>query len=750
MKQIIIGFLFFCIIIPAKAQSGDVGNFVKKRILQNDSNYIENDDYYQFEQYEKLSFVLKKLPENFLNQDIKNKKFNFLFDYIDTTNVANGKSITFALRETLSDEYRNKKNDTKKSIIKAINHEGLDEKIQSESIDALRQSAFEQINIFNDEINLLFKQFISPISKHALSFYDYEIKNDTNYNDTQCVRLSFMPKNPYNLCFTGELWIEADSTRNFIRKVILHSTPEANINFITGLEIVQEFNPLPSGILAKTKDNVNIHFSIFKLYYQVLAKNERSFKNYNVIQNEKIKFSSNNEVSILPEAGNYSEIAWKKLRYVPLSAGENKIEELNSDLEHKGIYNIVTQLFQILFSNYAHTGKSARTSKFDIGPVWSMLSSNDVEGFRFRLGGRTTAKLNDRFFLKGYGAYGTKDKLFKYSGTATYSLTDKLFHENEYPKNNFSLTYQYDTRVPGQTYFYAEPDNFFFSFKRGNAGKMTYKKEIDFSYEKEYTNGFYWKIWNKSWDEKAAGVLRFQEKTADGDIIDIDKYKASEIGLSLRFAFNEKFYPGRDSRIMLMKEGPVFALTQSLGLKKYLGGEYNYYFAEFSVQKKINISVYGYLETILKTGRIWGEVPFPLLILPDANQTYAILPESYSLMNALEFINDKYVSADLTYKPEGYFFNHIPYIQRLKLREVLSFKALYGGLSKGNNPDYNPDLFLFPENSYQMNKQPYMEMSFGIENIFKILRLDYVRRLTYLNNAGIDKNGIRVTILLSF
>lgn len=721
---------------------------VRKVIENKQINRIENNNLYAFELYEKLSFSATELDPEIQNRKIF-EKFDFLFEYIDTTEISNEKIITFSVRETISEEYREKHDKHQKSVVTAVRHDGVDKKIGSEKADAFLGEAMKQVNIFDNEINLLFRRFISPLSTYrALSFYKFHIADTLYYEQQPYIDLQFVPDNPMDLGFTGNIWIALDSTYA-VRKAVLNIPRNINLNFVTQMSIIQEFDQLPEG-WAKVRETSNIELSPFKLHYGLMAKIERSFKNYNTTAGTDIVFNANNEIIILDNAEIQPDSVWKNHRHIPLKKNELTVGKLSTEFEKYPLYDAVMWLSEIILSNYARTGKNRFTSKFDFGPVGSTISHNDIEGYRFRLGGRTTAIFNDRFFLKGYGAYGMKDHTFKYSGTLIYSFYKKKFHEYEYRKNALNLTYQYDIHIPGQTYLYTDPDNIFLSLKRGKNDKMAYIKNMEFWYEKEFPNGFYWKIWTKSKNEEAAGSLFFQKKDENNNIINVGHYNASEIGLTLRYAMNEKFYQGRDSRLILKRDGPVFTLTQSIGIKNYLKGDYDYHFTELAAQKRFWLSGYGHLNLIGKCGKVWGEVPFPLLILPNANQTYTIQPESYSMMNTLEFINDSYASIDASYFLDGWIFNRIPYINRLKLREVLSFKGLWGSLSDKNNPEYNSDLFVFPENSHKMGKEPYMEFSIGVENIFKILRIDYVRRLTYLNNEGIDKNGLRVTVDISF
>ncbi len=720
---------------------------IKKVIANKDKNRIENNEYIQFDQYEKATVSITKLDSASQNQKVFDK-FKFIFNYLDTSDVGNHQLLTISVRESLSNEYRRKTRNSRKSVITAIRHEGLDKKIRSDFTESLFVEAVKQVDITDNEINFLFRRFISPISStRALSFYKYHIVDTVDYNNHPCVNLAFIPNNTQDMGFSGNLWISLDSTCS-IRKVVLRTLHEINLNFVSQMTITQEFDSLPNGQMAKIKETSAIEFSLFKIYYGLYAKNERVYSHYLINEIAPVVFGLNDEITFTSDAESQPDSIWDVNRPFPLKKGEKTVWEISSQIEKVPYYRTWVQITDILVSNYTYTGRLKQASKFDIGPIWSTLSRNDVEGFRIRLGGRTTANLNDQLFFLGYGAYGTKDKKFVYSGTIVYSFYPKKYYENEYRKNNLGFVFKYDIHTPGQQYYFTDPDNIFLSFKRGQNDKMTYIRKFELQYEKEFTSGFYWKFWGKSWVEEAAGSLHFL-KSKDGYTVDVEDYKAAELGVMLRFAMNEKFHQGRDTRLILRRDGPVFTLSQSFGMKGFLG-DYSYYFVELSAQKRFWLSGYGHLNLIAKTGKLWGNVPFPLLILPNANQTYTIQPESYSMMNTLEFINDSYASIDLAYYMDGWLFNRIPFIRKYKLREVFSFKGLVGDLRNGNNPQINNNLFLFPENSYTMTNTPYMEVSVGIENIFKLLRVDYVRRLTYLSNAGIDKNGIRVTINLTF
>lgn len=230
------------------------------------------------------------------------------------------------------------------------------------------------------------------------------------------------------------------------------------------------------------------------------------------------------------------------------------------------------------------------------------------------------------------------------------------------------------------------------------------------------------------------------------------------MGLTLRYAPGETFVNTKQRRRPVSLDAPIFTLSHTTGFKGVLGGEYNFNLTEASIWKRFWLSSWGKVDVTLKGGAQWNTVPFPLLILPAANLSYITQKETFNLINNMEFLNDRYASLALTYDMNGKLFNRIPLIKKLKWREVFRFRALYGNLTEKNNPfkSNNPELFDFPQRdgsytSYVMDpKVPYLEASVGIYNIFKLLHIEYVRRLTYLNHPGINKQGIRFMIQVVF
>ena len=233
----------------------------------------------------------------------------------------------------------------------------------------------------------------------------------------------------------------------------------------------------------------------------------------------------------------------------------------------------------------------------------------------------------------------------------------------------------------------------------------------------------------------------------------------TEVSATLRYAPGEAFVNSKQRRIPVSLDAPVFTLTHTSGFKGVLGGEYNFNRTEASIWKRFWLpSSWGKVDVSLKGGAEWNTVPFPLLILPEANLSYITQRETFCLINNMEFLNDRFASLSLSYDMNGKLFNRIPLLKKLKWREMVRFRALWGTLTDKNNPfkSDNPELFLFPMRDGQYTshvmdpKIPYMEASVGVYNIFKLLHVEYVHRLTYRNNPDINKWGIRFMVMMTF
>ena len=728
--------------------------FIKNAIERRESNDPKNHDYFQYDQYEKMVFAMNDYEAK-PSKNGKPSKFEFLNDFVDTLEI--GKTILpVSEREKLQTVYYRKDPKTERRVVAATKAAGVDEIFSREGISQLLNEVFREVDIFQNDIPLFLNRFVSPMSTMGPNFYKYYLLDTVEVAGTQCVDLGFAPFTPETFGFTGHLFITLDSTF-FVQRVKLNVPKKINLNFVGGMTIEQTFNRAPDGTRIITKDDIHVDFKLNEKSKGMYARRLNIYSNHTFDQPQNMAvFEESNPVLIPDSAYRRSEEYWAANR--PDGAGERKkntVEMLMEKLRSVPIFYITEKIVTILTSGYVQTNKEKDLSKFEFGPMNTYISGNAIEGARFRVGGTTTTAFNKRLFQYGYLAYGTKDRKLKYDGVVEYSSIDKKDYRKEFPVHSVRLEYMYDINQIGQQYMYTNKDNMFLAFKRQKDTRATYLRNLELTYYREHYNGWAYGAVLRNYKEYSTGYAAFDRIEADGSLSPQDNYKMTSVEWKLRFAPNEKFYQTRNYRYPITLDAPVFTLNHTMAFKDALGSSYNYQKTEFGIQKRFWFSAYGYVDILAKAGKVWTQVPYPLLILPNANLSYLVQPESYTNMNALEFINDQYASWDVTYFMNGALLNRLPLIKKLKWREVFSFRGLFGDLSDKNNPfleeNQGKGLYAFPVGTYLMDpKNPYMEVGVGIENIFKFLRLDYVWRLTYKDHPSIQTRGVRFMMKLTF
>lgn len=729
---------------------------IKKVIEHKNDNRIEAKDEYQSEVYEKLSMSLDDFNPN-LEKNKFLKKFKFIKNYLDTSEF-NGKPIlTISVRETISDQYYRKHPKAEKTITKAKRQQGIDKTLDDGgAITANLEEIFKGVNIFDNNINILLNRFVSPLSSTlAVSYYKYYIMDTVDVAGDKCVDLAFVPVNSQSYGFTGRLYITLDGNYA-VKKFLLNTPANINLNWVDKLRIEQEFKRMPDSTWVLANENTYVNFYIVKGAQQLYAHQLRNFDKYQFdVQNADSIFGLLGPIHELPEATAQTDTFWIHNRHVPLKEKESALDDLLAQLRKVPAFNVIIKTAEILITGYIPTTADKDKSKFDFGPMNTTFSANHLEGFRMRVGGMTTANLNPHWFGSGYLAYGVNDRKLKYNAKLTYSVNKKKYHEGESPVNNISAIQEYDVYTPGQDFLFTSKDNMFVAWKVGEpVTMMQYIRKTMLQYQKEWLNGLTLTTWARNENNEAAGTLRYDRYNADGTLTNLKSFTNTELGAQLRFAPGERAYNGREDKnslFNLSKDAPVFKLSHQMGLKNVLGGDFNYNHTEISAEKRIWLSSFGHIDALVTAGKVWDKVPFPLLIMPNTNQSITIQPQAFNMMRALEFVSDQYVSFYFTYYMKGWILNRIPGVKWLRLREVISFSGFYGGLTDKNNPALDPTgLYRFPEGTSPMGRTPYLEASVGLENIFKILRIDYYRRLTYLDQPNIKKGGVRIALRFSF
>ena len=728
---------------------------VKQVIRHKDDNFIESAEHYKTNRYEKLVLAFGRFDINFQKSRV-NRQFSFLEKYIDTLSFDTVPVLTFSLRECLSDIYYQQSPRRNVTYIKAKRMQGADEVLDLEGLDATLNEIFSEVNIYNNDIDLMLNKFISPLSPSiATTLYHYYITDTVNIDGISCIELTFTPVISRAFGFNGVMYIVNDSTYA-VKQYTLSVPRNINLNYISHLTVSQEFVKNNSGLWEPTVSQTSAKLSIFKRWKrQIYARQTTLWYDYDMEATIPDSLASIMPVEeiISPNVQKYRSGRWKQMRPVPLSAKESFLDSLGVELRRMPAFKTIEKAAEIISSGYIATAKERKQSRFDIGPVYDLISYNPVEGVRLRLGGMTTARMHDRWFMNGYLAFGCRDLRLKYNLTLTHSFEPKNRHLNESPKNALSFNTSYDMEMAGQTYSYVDRDNVLMSYNTdGSEISAQYVKRVRLRYQKEWPNRLGLDTWLQYESSETTGSLAYLRINRDGTVSPVKNYDAISWRLKLRWAPGEVAYNkqmGEKGLFKLSKNAPIFSLTHTVGL---LDRHFVYNKTDFSAEKRFWLSTFGYIDAAVQAGIVWDAVPFPELYVPPANQSLFLTPNTFNLMKPMEFLLDKYVSLYATYHLKGLIFNRIPLWNRLNLREVVSFSGIYGGLSQKNIPGPNTTgLYLFPDGCGTMGKVPYMELTAGIENILGFLRIDYVRRLSYAKNLkGWEKNGIRFTLQISF
>lgn len=698
--------------------------------------------------------------------------------------------LNFSLRETIADEYYQYSPRKENKVITAQRWEGLDNLFDNGGMTTNLQAMFQTINIFDNNINLMLCRFVSPLSSSlAVTFYHYYIQDTVMVEGTKCVDLIFVPVNSESFGFTGHLYITADSTYA-LKKYSINVPQMINLNWLSHMSISETFYQLESGKWASEEVCTDVRFALRKkAKHNIYARQIRHYDRYesNVTIPKNLFYMSGSEVT-LDGAKKIPKATWDTLRPLQLTAKETLVDSLETEMMRVPAFRSIVNTVEDLIQEYIPTTKVRNASKWDFGPIFNTISYNEQEGLRLRVGGMTTANQNPHWFTSLYAAYGFKDQRAKGGITALYSFNEKEYHPYQTLRHYLALTLSYDLEEFGQTYRVLDRDHIFMSIKFNYSPKpMQYVAKIRLKYEKEWANQFSILTWadfmncqpngssgagNKAWSapkwDRSPLTMSWRIRQPDGSYFERPYYHDAMWTFQMRYSPGGHIYNDRqgiESPFNLWKDAPVFRFTNEMGY--IIEDKYFYNRIQFTAEKRFWLSAFGHLDGILDVGYIAGKkIPFTKLFIPVSNQSILMDPKAFSLMQPMEFLMDRYASLHVTYYMKGWLFNLIPGIKKLKLREVVSFHILAGYLSDRNNPYKTDGLYEFPYSHQDRNDNyipcrtdfsdgkyaymPYMEVTAGIENILKLFRIEYVRRLTHIDGLGPwQKNGVRITVRLS-
>ena len=701
---------------------------LQQRVVDNkEYNRPKSFDTYSYKEHTTLEFDYYKLGAKFRNR-ILFKPFRYSHDFIDTTE--NGAEyLPLVLQEKLTENYFQSSPPKEKQVVIGQYMTG----IQNMSTMVMLDKIFENFNLYDNLIIAGGKSFTSPFSISGLITYRYYLTDSLIEGDKSYYKLEFTPKSKESIAFSGSAWIDASSYA--IKSIELSIPKQANINFLAEFKVSQSFEQVDSNKWMLSGESIQAAMNITakKGAKSLFIKKVMTRGDLRINEEINPKVFAGEQVLISDSLKGLRDYDWW---------GDNRLRKLSPS--EAGVIALSDSIEKTkAFRNYVWLGSLASTAFLKAGPIefgrfYQFVSWNSIEGIRPKMGIRTNTKFNKNMQLWGYLAYGTKDKEFKYFANARIMLPKK---NNNW--HTLEFNYKKDFTFLGQDYEDQQfsHDNMFLAIFRTTPLtkimlmenlKVTHERQWGSKYATKFTAGvntFY----------AVPDVFDFQHINDDGSVQYYDQFNTTEIGFDQRFTFDLNYFENAYYRFEMIANKPIIDLSYKLGLKNIAGGEFAYHKLELMMRQRLS-SKLGYTYYRLTAGKIFGDIPYPLMFLPVGNQNVYFNGEAYQLMNAFEFAADEYAAFWLEHHFDGVIFNRIPLVRKLNLRSLVSAKALIG-----NAKESNLDLIALPD-GMRVPENWYIEVGFGIENILQLLRVDFYWRATQRDVQDIQKFGIKIAV----
>jgi len=705
----------------------------KKVIAHKDVNNKEKLNSYEYEVYNKMELDVNNIGEKFDELGII-KRLDVVMNYLDS--AENGKDYLPALlSETISDFYYKNDPKRKREVIKGTQITGID----NLQVNQLLGDMYLDINVYDNNITLISRAFVSPISNIARSYYRFYLEDSTFIGNQWCYKLRFVPKRTGDLTFTGEMWIH--DTTYAVKRISGNISPSANINYVQDLYFEQEFDMVAPEVWMLTREKMIADLKITKntAVYGFYARKLSSRKHFRInVDRPDDFYKSDFTVEFQDSAKLRDDTYWMNHRHEALNGQEEGIIEMIDSLKKEPLFKTLTNLAYFATTGYYPIGK------IEIGNAYAFVSVNPVEQFRSALALRTSNNFSRRFEIGGRIAYGTLDQRFKYGGSIRYNIT---------PKKRGMLTcyYNYDLEQIGQSPTAASVGSTFGTILRtGPMDKLTFVEKAGFNLEKDikkdliFYGGFEWKTFTPQ--------AQYKYLRPDGDDTNtlpdtIESIRTSEFMARIRWTKDEEFVGGSFDRSSLRSRYPIFSLQGIFGVKGLFGSQYNYQKIEFQMEHNKPIGPLGRIRYGFNAGYVFGTAAYPFLKVHEGNESFWLLTSTFNKLNFFEFVSDRYVGAFVENHWEGSLFDRLPLIKKLKWRLVTTGRITYGAINNRHSNEMLKD----PETK-SFGKIPYAEASVGIENIFKVGRIDLVYRITHNDpdSKFIDQLGLRARFSIVF
>ena len=713
-------------------------NIIVKNIISNKKlNHRNHLTSYQCEAYSKLELDIDNVPEKIRDKKLF-KPFEFVFENIDSTSEDQPFLPVF-LTETVGDIYYSKETGNQKIQERAQRASGL----ENESINTYVNKIQEEIDVYDNWIYIMEKTFTGPFNKKALQHYEYYIIDSlVNDKSVKSYQLKFKPKREKENTFLGNFWVEDGSFA--ITELSMQMSAGTNINLIKQIKIHQSFIAFENHWLPE-KQQMKINFKILKNVPGFIGRRTSSYQKYKTGSPQSIASEKNSEK---PAPFVEDPSFWDIMRHGELNKNEAGIYVMIDSIKNVAVYKSWANTMYFLGSGFLPI------KHLELGPYYSIYSSNPIEGDRFSLGAWTSNSCSKKIRIGGYGAYGLKDRKFKYAGDVQINVSKiprkilRFSHRNDIDIHGVdgeaigegnSLSGMYRRAVPQKLIHTIETKGYYESYWKGGwAGKVEFKQRQLSPYPFREANGTLFKF-------------KYYSSEESNSVIDTTTSNTS-FSFKLRYAYKEKFVEGNFSRTSLGSKYPIIEAKYTTGLKGVLTGKYNYQRLDLSLKHYVRTNPIGWIDYQISAGKIFGQLPYLLLHVFPGNETYFLGNSFFNSMNRYEFAADTYASIMIEHHWDGFILNKVPLIKKLNWRTVGSFKAAIGSMTSSNQKMNQLNAYHDEEinaSGFKVPTRPYLEAGVGIENIFRIIRIDGVWRLSHLENKTVAPFSLRVSLKFS-
>lgn len=714
-------------------------------------NRISLQPNYQMSRYDCMTYSMNNFNENQTRR--WQKRFPFIVNYVDTAKITRSPILPVMQDEQVERHYyRTTPSKGHTTVIEGQRHAGMDDMLPEEMVALLKKEVFSEIELTDDNIYLYRKKFVSPLSTFGPTFYRYYILDSLMIDGVKHIDLGFAPTLPQSFGFVGHLIVAKDSTY-MVRRAELNVPPDINLNFVRNLHAEFENERLPDSTIVVKRKVFDTELNITSSSMGLQAHRDILYYDFTRDVASDSLFSGAPVLTTL-----------RSESMPPLPA--NSVHAMMDQMRQIRWYRNAETVLGWLFKGFVPLGhKREEDAKWLFGQVNAIASWNQLEHMRFHLGGMTTGNLSHYWFLYGFGAYGIKDHKFKYYAQSEFSFRRKNKYPTEFPMHSLRLTSQYDSRELSFVTDELSRDNFLGSMRRATEPYYTYQQKHGLTYTLEFWNHLSIEAslhWQREYQSRLGRTFILPGTPLDAPAIGADHYDLGLGTIKLRWAPNESYAQMHTRRVRVDSRHPIFTLTHQYAKKGVLGSDFDFQATEFEFEKRFWLNVLGYANVNVKAGKVWTEVPYTQLFMPNVNTGYFITKNAFSQMDPLEFVYDQYAQWNIEWRMQGLILGNLPLIKRLKWREIICFKGVYGDISDANmrnitigkspydKPEQDPHDVVTENKFNRFDDIPYMEVGFGIDNIFKVLRVEYTRRLTHNDHPGISKNGVKVAVSINF